>query len=130
MLCREVAPAKNTGDFVPDDFEHEIGTNFIVKGKGLVVLTSCSHRGVINTIRQAQVASGIEKVHAVIGGFHLIPPLTNDYYRQIIAALKEINPDYLMPAHCTGEPFYEMARREMPGKVFQSNVGTLYTFTA
>ncbi len=126
----KVASAKNTGDFVPDDFEHEIGTNFMVKGKGLVVLTSCSHRGVINTIRQAQVASGTQKVHAVIGGFHLVPPLTDDYYRQIIAALKEINPDYIMPAHCTGEPFYDMVRREMPGKVFQSNVGTLYTFTA
>ena len=46
------------------------------------------------------------------------------------AALKEINPDYLMPAHCVGEPFYDMVRREMPGKVFQSNVGTRYTFIA
>jgi 7,8-dihydropterin-6-yl-methyl-4-(beta-D-ribofuranosyl)aminobenzene 5'-phosphate synthase len=126
----KIASAKNTGDFVVDDFEHEIGTNFMLKGKGLVVLTSCSHRGVINTIRQAQAASGIQKVHAVIGGFHLVPPLDDDYFRQIIAALKEINPDYLMPAHCTGEPFYDMVRREMPGKVFQSNVGTLYTFTA
>ena len=125
----KVEAAKNTGNFVPDDFEHEIGTNFLVKGKGLVVLTSCSHRGVINTIRQAQVASGVEKVHAVIGGFHLVPPLADDYFRRTIAALKEINPDYLMPAHCTGEPFYDMVRQEMPGKVFQSNVGTLYTFT-
>jgi 7,8-dihydropterin-6-yl-methyl-4-(beta-D-ribofuranosyl)aminobenzene 5'-phosphate synthase len=125
----KVEAAKNTGNFVPDDFEHEIGTNFLVKGKGLVVLTSCSHRGVINTIRQAQVASGIEKVHAVIGGFHLVPPLADEYFRRTIAALKEINPDYLMPAHCTGEPFYDMVRQEMPGKVFQSNVGTLYTFT-
>jgi len=125
----KVEPAKNTGNFVPDDFEHEIGTNFMLKGKGLVVLTSCSHRGVINTIRQAQIASGVEKVHAVIGGLHLVPPLTDDYFRQIITALKEINPDYLMPAHCTGEPFYDMVRQEMPGKVFQSNVGTLYTFT-
>jgi 7,8-dihydropterin-6-yl-methyl-4-(beta-D-ribofuranosyl)aminobenzene 5'-phosphate synthase len=125
----KVEAAKNTGNFVPDDFEHEIGTNFLVKGKGLVVLTSCSHRGVINTIRQAQVASGVERVHAVIGGFHLVPPLADDYFRRTIAALKEINPDYLMPAHCTGEPFYDMVRQEMPGKVFQSNVGTLYTFT-
>lgn len=126
----KIAMAKNTGDFVPDDFEHEIGTNFMLKGKGLVVLTSCSHRGVINTIRQAQIASGIEKVHAVIGGFHLVPPLTDDYYRHIVAELKAINPDYIMPAHCTGEPFYDLIRQEMPGKVFQSNVGTLYTFTA
>jgi 7,8-dihydropterin-6-yl-methyl-4-(beta-D-ribofuranosyl)aminobenzene 5'-phosphate synthase len=126
----KVASAKNTGNFIPDDFEHEIGTNFMLKGKGLVILTSCSHRGVINTIRQAQVASGEQKVHAIIGGFHLVPPLTDDYFQQIVAALKDINPDYLMPAHCTGEPFYDMVRRDMPGKVFQSNVGTRYTFTA
>jgi 7,8-dihydropterin-6-yl-methyl-4-(beta-D-ribofuranosyl)aminobenzene 5'-phosphate synthase len=126
----KVTPTKNTGTFVPDDFEHEIGTNFMLKGKGLVVVTSCSHRGIINTIRQAQAASGVQKVHAVIGGFHLVPPLNDDYFRQVIAALKEINPDYLMPAHCVGEPFYDMVRREMPGKVFQSNVGTRYTFIA
>ena len=126
----KVAAAKNTGTFVPDDFEHEIGTAFMLKGKGLVILTSCSHRGIINTIRQAQETSGIQKVHAVIGGFHLVPPLTDDYFRQVIIALKDINPDYLMPAHCVGEPFYDMVRREMPGKVFQSNVGTLYLFTA
>jgi 7,8-dihydropterin-6-yl-methyl-4-(beta-D-ribofuranosyl)aminobenzene 5'-phosphate synthase len=46
----KVAPEKNTGTFIPDDFEHEIATNYLLKGKGLVVLTSCSHRGVINTI--------------------------------------------------------------------------------
>ncbi len=125
----KVAAAKNTGSFIPDDFEHEIGTNFMLKDKGLVILTSCSHRGIINTIRQAQVASGVQKVHAIVGGFHLVPPLTDDYFRQVIAALKDINPDFLMPAHCVGEPFYDMVRREMPGKVFQSNVGTRYTFT-
>jgi 7,8-dihydropterin-6-yl-methyl-4-(beta-D-ribofuranosyl)aminobenzene 5'-phosphate synthase len=126
----KVPPAKNTGTFVPDDFEHEIGTNFLLKGKGLVILTSCSHRGIVNTIKQAQKASGVEKVHAVIGGFHMLPPLTDEYFRQVVAALREINPDYLMPAHCVGEPFYDMVRREMPGKVFQSNVGTRYLFTA
>src|SRR5262247_662981 len=94
-----VTAAKNTGNFIPDDFEHEIGTIFVVKGKGLVVLTSCSHRGIINTIKQAQAASGIQKVHAVIGGFHIVPPLDDDYIRQIIAAFKEIKPDYLIPGH-------------------------------
>jgi 7,8-dihydropterin-6-yl-methyl-4-(beta-D-ribofuranosyl)aminobenzene 5'-phosphate synthase len=84
----------------------------------------------INTIKQAQLTSGVQKVHAVIGGFHLLPPLTDDYLWQVIADLKEINPDYLMPAHCVGEPFCDMVQREMPGKVFQSNVGTRYLFTA
>jgi 7,8-dihydropterin-6-yl-methyl-4-(beta-D-ribofuranosyl)aminobenzene 5'-phosphate synthase len=64
----KMPPHKNTGSYIPDDFEHEIGTTYTVKEKGLVVLTSCSHRGVINTVRQAKEASGIDKVHAVIGG--------------------------------------------------------------
>jgi 7,8-dihydropterin-6-yl-methyl-4-(beta-D-ribofuranosyl)aminobenzene 5'-phosphate synthase len=125
-----VSGAKNTGSFVPDDFEHEIGTNFLVKGKGLVVLTSCSHRGVINTIKQAQAASGIRKVHAVIGGFHIVPPLTDDYIRQVIAAFKEVNPDYLIPGHCAGERFYDLVRAEMPDKVIRSAVGARFVFGA
>ncbi len=57
-----------------------------VRNKGLVVLTSCSHRGVINAIRQAQAVSGVDKVHAVIGGFHIVPPLGDDYIRSTIDA--------------------------------------------
>jgi 7,8-dihydropterin-6-yl-methyl-4-(beta-D-ribofuranosyl)aminobenzene 5'-phosphate synthase len=124
----KMSPAKNTGEFIPDDFEHEIGTNFLVKGKGLVVLTSCSHRGVINTIRQAQAASGVQKVHAVIGGFHIVPPLDDTYIRQIIAILKEINPDYLIPGHCSGERFYDLARNELGDNVIHSAVGTRFVF--
>src|SRR5262249_38482086 len=50
----KVTPAKNTGTFVPDDFEHEIGPNFMLQDKGLVVVPSCSNGGIINTIRQTQ----------------------------------------------------------------------------
>ncbi len=126
----KMSPAKNTGAFIPDDFEHEIGTNFVVKGNGLVVLTSCSHRGIINTIRQAQAASGQQKVHAVIGGFHILPPLDDTYIRQIIATLKEINPDYLIPGHCSGDRFYDLARNELGNKVIHSAVGTRFVFEA
>jgi 7,8-dihydropterin-6-yl-methyl-4-(beta-D-ribofuranosyl)aminobenzene 5'-phosphate synthase len=121
-------PAKNTGTFIPDDFEHEIGTNFVVKGKGLVVLTSCSHRGVINTIRQAQAVSGLQKVHAVIGGFHILPPLDDAYIRQVVATLKDVNPDYLIPGHCSGDRFYDLARNELGDKVIHSAVGTRFVF--
>src|SRR5258707_13377034 len=126
----QVSATKNTGSFIPDDFEHEIGTNFVVRGKGLVVLTSCSHRGVINTIRQAQAASGIQNVHAIVGGFHIVPPLTDEYIRQVIAAFKEINPDYLIPGHCAGERFYDLVRAELPDKVIRSAVGTRFAFGA
>jgi 7,8-dihydropterin-6-yl-methyl-4-(beta-D-ribofuranosyl)aminobenzene 5'-phosphate synthase len=122
--------AKNTGTYIPDDFDHEIATTYMVKGRGLVVLTSCSHRGVINAVRQAQEASGIDKVFAVIGGFHIVPPLGDDYIRQTIEAFREIDPDYLIPAHCTGDRFYDLARAELGDKVIHSAVGTRFIFEA
>jgi 7,8-dihydropterin-6-yl-methyl-4-(beta-D-ribofuranosyl)aminobenzene 5'-phosphate synthase len=116
-----------TKSVIPDQFRHEIATAFNLKGRGLVVLTSCSHRGVVNAIKQAQAASGIRKVHAVIGGFHLAP-YPEDYVRQTIAALKEIDLDYVIPLHCSGEPFYEMAKAGMPSKLLRSYTGTRFVF--
>ncbi len=122
--------AKNIGDYIPDDFDHEIATTYLVKGKGLVVLTSCSHRGVVNAVKQAQQVSGIAKVHAVIGGFHIVPPLGDDYIRETIGAFKAIDPDILVPAHCTGDRFYDLARDAMGDKVVHSAVGTRFVFSA
>jgi len=119
---------ERTQTVVPDQFRHELAIGFNLRGKGLVVLTSCSHRGVVNAVRQAQAASGIEKVHALIGGFHLAP-YQDDYVQQTVAALKEINIDYVIPLHCTGEPFYDKARAEMPGKVLRSYTGTRFVFS-
>lgn len=120
---------ERTKAVIPDQFRHEIATAFNLRGRGLIVLTSCSHRGVINAIKQAQATSGINKVHAVIGGFHLAP-YKEDYVRDTIAALKNIDIDYVIPLHCTGEPFYEMAKTEMPNKLLRSYTGTRFIFAA
>jgi len=120
--------SKNTGTYIPDDFQHEIATSYVVKDKGLVVLTSCSHRGVLNTIKQAQASTGVDKLHALIGGFHLVPPLSDDYVRQTVADIKALSPDYIVAAHCSGERFYDIARAEMPNRVVQANVGSRFSF--
>ncbi|MGO4671125.1 MBL fold metallo-hydrolase [Bosea sp. 2RAB26] len=112
---------------VPDQFRHELATAFNLKGRGLVVLTSCSHRGVINAIKQAQAVSGVDKVYAVIGGFHLAP-YQPDYLRQTIAALKEVDPTYVIPLHCTGEPFTDLAKAELPMKLVRAYTGTRLIF--
>jgi 7,8-dihydropterin-6-yl-methyl-4-(beta-D-ribofuranosyl)aminobenzene 5'-phosphate synthase len=114
---------------IPDQFRHEIATTFNLRGRGLVVLTSCSHRGVVNAVKQAQAVSGVKKIHAVIGGFHLAPS-KEDYVRDTVAALKEIDVDYVIPLHCTGEPFYEIAKAEMPIKLLRSYTGTRFVFNA
>ena len=125
----EKMPAeKNTGAYIPDDFDHEIATIYNVKGRGLVVLTSCSHRGVINAVRAAQAASGVDKVLAVIGGFHIVPPLGDDYIERTIEDFRAIDPAYLVTAHCTGDRFYDLARAALGDKVIHSAVGTRFVF--
>jgi 7,8-dihydropterin-6-yl-methyl-4-(beta-D-ribofuranosyl)aminobenzene 5'-phosphate synthase len=126
----EALPAEKRGlTIVPDDFQHEQATCFNLKGKGLVVLTSCGHRGIVNSVRSAMKVSGLNKVHAVVGGFHLAPmPL--DYVQRTVATLKELNPDYLIPMHCSGTTFYEIAKQELPGRVPLSSTGTTFVFGA
>ena len=119
---------ERTQAIIPDQFRHEIATAFNLKGRGLIVLTSCSHRGAINAIKQAQATSGINKVHAVIGGFHLAP-YKEDYVRDTVTAIKDMDIDYVIPLHCTGEPFYEMAKAEIPNKLLRSYTGTRFVFS-
>lgn len=121
--------AKRNLTVVPDDFDHEHATCFNVKGKGLVVMTSCGHRGIVNSVRGAMNSSGLNKVHAVLGGFHLAPHPV-EYVRETVAAIKEINPDFVIPMHCTGEAFISIAMQEMPAKTIRSSTGSRYIFSA
>jgi len=119
--------AKRQAVLVPDDFQHEQATVFVVKDKGLVVLTSCGHRGVVNSVRTAQKVTGVDKVHAVLGGFHLAPH-TADYQRQTAEALKALSPDWLIPMHCSGESFIAIAQQVLGDKVIRSSTGTRFVF--
>lgn len=121
-------PAKREGSVLIDDAVHELGTAYHVAGRGLVVIGSCSHRGIINTVRQAQAISGIDKVHAIVGGFHLVPPQTVAQARETVALMEAIDPDVVIPGHCSGETFIAAAQAAMPDKVFRSIVGTRYLF--
>jgi 7,8-dihydropterin-6-yl-methyl-4-(beta-D-ribofuranosyl)aminobenzene 5'-phosphate synthase len=69
----------------------------------------------------------VAKVHAVLGGFHLsVAP--DDYVARTVQALKEIDPDYVIPMHCTGAVFTWMVRDAMPDKLILSYTGTRFVF--
>lgn len=123
----EFTEDERTKGVIPDQFRHEIATAYHLKGRGLVIFSSCSHRGIVNIAQQAKSVSGVDKVHAIIGGFHLAP-YKEDYVREVVAALKQIAPDYVIPMHCSGEPFYEIMKAEMPEKLLRSYTGTQFTF--
>jgi len=115
------------GRLVPDRHPDEHATCYVVEGRGLVVISSCGHCGLINTIRTAMAVSGVAKLHAVIGGFHLgvAPP---DYVEHTIAELKALDPDVVLPMHCSGRAFLAGMAREMPERLVLSNTGSRFTF--
>ena len=121
--------AELQGKIVPDQHVHEHATCFNIRGKGLVVISSCGHVGIVNSVRQAQEVSGVEKVHAIVGGFHL-GPAPEDYLKQVVAEIKKLQPDVLIPMHCSGLNFLLEARAQMPGSVINTSTGSRLVFGA
>lgn len=95
-----------------------------VREKGLVILTGCGHAGIVNTILHAQALTGVQKVYAVIGGFHLTGQIFEKQIPATVAALKKIQPRYLMPGHCTGWVATHQIARAMPQAFIANSVGT------
>lgn len=117
------------GELVADTFQGEHATCYHVKDRGLVIVTSCGHAGVINSVRQAQKASGVAKVHAVVGGFHLAPA-PDEIVAKTLAAFRDIDPDYIVPAHCTGLNTIIAVHQAMPRKLVMPSTGTRVIFGA
>jgi 7,8-dihydropterin-6-yl-methyl-4-(beta-D-ribofuranosyl)aminobenzene 5'-phosphate synthase len=112
-----------------DDFRGEQALFFNVKRKGLVVLSSCAHTGMVNTVRQAQKVSGTEKVHAIMGGWHLVNAKP-EIIQSTVADIKIMKPDYIVPTHCTGFETMVAISKEMPEAFTLNTAGTKYTFGA
>jgi 7,8-dihydropterin-6-yl-methyl-4-(beta-D-ribofuranosyl)aminobenzene 5'-phosphate synthase len=113
------------GEFIRDFLEDDQAVVIHVQDKGLVVLTGCAHSGVINTVRYAREISGVDRVFAVLGGFHLARAKDDEIERTIDEFVR-MTPEMVVPAHCTG--FKAMARfaERMPDQFVQGVVGTRY----
>jgi 7,8-dihydropterin-6-yl-methyl-4-(beta-D-ribofuranosyl)aminobenzene 5'-phosphate synthase len=99
-----------------------------LKDKGLVVLSCCSHAGIINVLRHAQQITGQREVYAVVGGLHLTGGIFEPIIPRTIDELAAIGPKVLVPCHCTGwKATHELARR-LPEAYAQTSVGTRLHF--
>lgn len=97
-----------------------------VREKGLVVLTGCGHAGIVNIVRYARRLTGVETVYAILGGFHLGGPLFEPVIGPTCAALAEIAPRVIVPAHCTGPRATHMLAALFPDAFIQNSVGTRF----
>jgi 7,8-dihydropterin-6-yl-methyl-4-(beta-D-ribofuranosyl)aminobenzene 5'-phosphate synthase len=122
------AEAKVNGRWVVDPFHDDQGVAVKVKGKGMVVIGGCSHSGIINIVKYAQKLARTEKVHAVMGGFHLGGKLFEPVIEPTIEEMKKIGPDIVVPMHCTGWKAINQFALEMPEQFRLNSVGTTYIF--
>jgi 7,8-dihydropterin-6-yl-methyl-4-(beta-D-ribofuranosyl)aminobenzene 5'-phosphate synthase len=113
----------------PDQHWHEHATCFRLGDRGLVVITSCGHAGIINTLRRAQEVTGTQKVYALLGGFHLAPAPA-DYLQQVMDELKTFDIAHVMPMHCSGQNFVDLAKKGIPEKLVLCGTGSRFTFSA
>jgi len=87
--------------FIPDVLLDDQSLIFKIEGKGLVIVSGCAHSGIVNTVLHSRKLMKVEKVHAVIGGFHL-KDADEERIRRTIKDLAAFNPEVICPCHCTG----------------------------
>lgn len=98
-----------------------------VRDRGLVVVTSCSHRGIVGICRHAVRTTGIAKIHAVVGGFHL-SGLGEERVTRVVETLRALGVDYLVPQHCTGMEAMVCLGQRLPAETVVSSVGSTFVF--
>jgi 7,8-dihydropterin-6-yl-methyl-4-(beta-D-ribofuranosyl)aminobenzene 5'-phosphate synthase len=89
-------------------------------------VSGCAHAGIINTTHYAQHITGTSSVFAVMGGFHLAGKEYESRINQTVRELKLINPNLLIPSHCTGWKGVHAIVKAMPHAFVWNSVGNLY----
>ncbi|MBI4644247.1 MAG: MBL fold metallo-hydrolase [Deltaproteobacteria bacterium] len=111
------------GNEEPDPFSDEQALVVNIEGKGLVVIGGCCHPGIVNMTKYAQKLTGVNKVAAIIGGFHLTAG-GDDLINGTINGLKELNPNLVLAGHYTGFKALTRLAAALPYNFMVSCVGT------
>lgn len=123
-----ILAVKRDGGLAVDDFPGEISLAFNLPGKGLVILTACAHAGIVNIVRRAAELTGVDKIHAVLGGFHL-SGAPAEKIEKTVNGLAGMELDQIVPMHCTGFEAQKLFSERMAGKFVLYSAGTSYTYS-
>lgn len=120
---------------VPDPLEHE--QSLVAETRqGLIVMNSCCHAGADNIVADILKRFPGRKVHALIGGLHLMGPggvttlgMTESAIRALALRLtRELGVDKIFTGHCTGIPAYALLQETVPDRVFPLHTGDTLEF--
>ena len=112
------------GKIEPDMILDDQALAINLKDKGLVIISGCSHAGIINTVLYAKKITGVGKIHAVLGGFHLSGPIFEPIIEKSITEFKKISPEIITPMHCTGWEAIKRFSEEFTTSFILNSVGT------
>ena len=106
------------GMVVDDLMLDDISVIANIEDKGLVIITGCSHAGIINIANQAIEVTGCNKIEGIIGGLHLVEA-SDTVIRRTIEELSKLNVTWISAGHCTGfkaqvELFLAFGERFLP----------------
>jgi 7,8-dihydropterin-6-yl-methyl-4-(beta-D-ribofuranosyl)aminobenzene 5'-phosphate synthase len=101
-----------------------------VRDRGLVVLTGCGHAGAVNICRYARRLTATPRLVGLFGGFYLTGPAFEPIIEATVSALRELAPEVIVPAHCTGWRAQHRLAAALPEAFVPNAVGTTFTLAA
>jgi 7,8-dihydropterin-6-yl-methyl-4-(beta-D-ribofuranosyl)aminobenzene 5'-phosphate synthase len=114
---------------VADDFDHEL-TMVLHDDDGMVVVTGCSHSGVLNMIDAAIERFPGRRLKAVVGGFHLIGLPSADSMALSRPEVEEIGREIrsrcegpILTGHCTGRKAFDVLDGVLGDQLHHLSIG-------
>ena len=120
-ICKNVF---TTGELSGPVYEQSL---IIDSDDGLIVITGCSHPGIVNIVRRAKEIMN-KDVYLVFGGFHLVNSTTMEV-KSIIEELKALGVKKIGPSHCTGDNAIAQFRIAFGDDFVQMGVGRIINTT-
>lgn len=126
-IALKSAQVERNRELQPDPIFDDQSLIVHLDGKGLVLITGCCHAGVINTLRYAQKITGVQEVHAVLGGLHLSGPAFPPIVERTIEELHRIKSEFIVPMHCTGWNSIKLLAEAFDKRFVLNSVGNTYS---
>jgi 7,8-dihydropterin-6-yl-methyl-4-(beta-D-ribofuranosyl)aminobenzene 5'-phosphate synthase len=103
--------------------------SLIIKStEGLIIITGCSHPGIVNIVKKAKEMFPHENVYLVLGGFHLFGASDSEL-KTIINDFQKLGVQKVAPCHCSGDRCRELFKKEYRENFIENGVGKIIEIT-
>ncbi|RLF89317.1 MBL fold metallo-hydrolase [Thermococci archaeon] len=123
----KVVPISKPVEILPDVYStgemFPVGEQSIIlnTSKGIVIITGCSHPGVVRIVERAENITK-KKPYLVLGGFHLFGANKTEI-KEISKKLKSLGVQRIMPCHCSGDEARKIFAKEFGANYIDCRLG-------